>query len=85
MMLSHYQHVTILVLIVYANAFIRWRHKRFMYQKEQCSFTHEQCSFTHENIPTSFTSEFNLYVNYLPTGVASGVDVVVKFSKMEEK
>ena len=49
-----------------------------MYQKEQCSFTDE-------NIPTSFTSEFNLYVNYLPTGVASGVDVAVKFSKMEEK
>ena len=33
----------------------------------------------------SFRLESNSYVNYLPTGVASGVDVVVKFSKNEEK
>ena len=32
-----------------------------------------------------FRLESNSYVNYLPTGAASGVDVVVKFSKREEK
>ena len=46
----------------------------FMYKKEQCSVTHE-------NIPTSFKSEFNLYVNYLPKGVANGVNVAVMFPK----
>ena len=32
-----------------------------------------------------FRLESDSYVNYLPTGAASVVDVVVKFSKREEK
>ena len=49
----------------------------FMYRKQQCSVIHE-------NKPTSFKSEFNLYVNYLPIGVANGVNVAVKFPKKEK-
>ena len=49
-----------------------------MYKKEDYSVKNQR-HFKH------FRLESNLYINYLPTGVASGVDVVVKFSKMEEK
>ena len=48
-----------------------------MYKKEHYSVKNQRHF-------KSFRLESNSYINYLPTGVASGVDVVVTFSEREE-